>query len=171
MKSNDPEGDVRAPFADGSDAPARSHSADLTTPAVNAAAPVGEVGIDTVYAELYQEMRRFRDWETEQTKWSVGLATALIGAIALTREKSWIQFTPSVRIWLSVLTVLLATWSLFIVNYAAKRYRALRDATRVLEPKWLPPNLPRLHRWNNPTTAFRLLITFMCLIAVLFVWL
>ena len=43
--------------------------------------PNWHVSVDTVYSEMYNEMRRYRDYQFSNAKWHTTSFLALIGAI------------------------------------------------------------------------------------------
>jgi hypothetical protein len=115
-----------------------------------------EVGREAVYGEVYNELRRYRDYEFSSSTWYTALLFAVLGFLIATRfgdtAPGFAAYLDS-SCWLKLGVVagsaLIATVSTFLVRYSYKRYRELRDyANKYLEPPWKRAEFsPRKYRF------------------------
>ena len=103
-----------------------------------------KVKSETVYGEVYNEMRRYRDFEFTSSTWYTALLLAAFGFLIATRygeTASRFDLILATSCTLKLLVVLgaaiIAATSNFLVWYSHQRYRELRDWTNnALEPSW-----------------------------------
>jgi hypothetical protein len=108
--------------------------------------PLNQVSFDTVYSEMYTEMRRFRDYELRSSTWYTAILIAILGFIA--NSKYTAQTTPSglalllqggivARALVLLVVTALGFASSFSVWYVSRRYHSLRQLVDAqLEPAW-----------------------------------
>jgi hypothetical protein len=102
---------------------------------------------DTVYREMYAEMRRFRDYQFKSSFWYSALLVAALGYILGNTAFSGRLAT---LVWLKIIVVLLAGAiagiSCYLIWYSDQRYNQLRTWTNGMEPEWknLEPKKIRL---------------------------
>ena len=104
------------------------------------------VDVNTVYSEMYTEMRRFRDYELRVSTWYTTILVAIVGFLAKQRFDEVIEAESMAplsqkSVWESVLVLIIITAlafaSCFSVWYASRRYFTLRDwMNENLEPEW-----------------------------------
>lgn len=101
---------------------------------------------DEVYSQLYQEMRRHRDYELTTSTWHMLLLLGILGLV-LNTVYGGNPYCPSVlaqwfieHAWTQRLTAILfsvvAISCIFSISYSNTRYHDLRAFTEHLEPKW-----------------------------------
>jgi len=106
--------------------------------------PKQEVSHDIVYQEMYEEMRRYRDFELTVSTWHT---TILLGILAVLVTGRFAGFTSSLSRFLAssvaakslilVVAVSIGASSVFLVCYSWLRYRELRNyVSQNLEPLW-----------------------------------
>ena len=114
---------------------------------------------DAVYRELYNEMRRYRDYEFHSSTWYTAILTAVLGFLISQRfgrpndltmfgaalASNWI-----VKIGLVLSTGALGLISCRLVRYASRRYDALRNYADKLEPTWKAETFRPLKRGLSP---------------------
>ena len=108
-----------------------------------------DVARDTVYSEMYAEMRRFRDYELSSASWYTAMLLALLGGLFLystTEEPALtVDLVKTIAI---LLAAVLCAAGWFAVGYSWARYRELRDYTTAqLEPGW-HRFTPKSHDWT-----------------------
>jgi uncharacterized membrane protein len=101
-----------------------------------------EVSKDTVYSELYAEMRRYRDYELIASPWYTTILLAILGAILSVK----FGVNPSKlselinRIEIKLIIFAVVTFIGFSICYSlwyvSQRYHELRKYVDELEPKW-----------------------------------
>jgi uncharacterized membrane protein YidH (DUF202 family) len=108
------------------------------------------VSADIVYQEMYEEMRRFRDYELTSSNWYTAILLALTGVI-LTIKNTDGESSISVllaqnsllKFGLSFLALILVTSGIFTALYASSRYYSIREwVNENLEPTWKNFNPP-----------------------------
>lgn len=105
-----------------------------------------EVSRDTVYSELYNEMRRFRDYEFTSSTWYTALQIAILGFVLSVRfgyedkpSRLAVLLTENcaAKVGVIVLTGLVCAAALYLVHYSVNRYFWLRSwVDENLEPAW-----------------------------------
>lgn len=87
---------------------------------------------DAVYQEMYQEMRRYRDYEITSSQWYTGFLVIILGAMINAK-----QLNPLILFCVIVLSILLTFCGITSVIYAKTRHQALRKwVTDWYEPFW-----------------------------------
>lgn len=98
---------------------------------------------ETVYSELYNEMRRYRDYELTAATWYTVILVALLGFIISAKygaDDSLAKFVQICAVQGStvLISTILGVSSCYSVWYADRRYRAIRKIVdEHLEPKWV----------------------------------
>ena len=103
-----------------------------------------DVSVNTVYSEIYTEMRRHRDYQFANAQWYTTLLLALIGVILTTKYggqspgiKNVIDENVGVKLIITFVTIIVCINSCFTILYSHKRYEKLREYTdKTLEPNW-----------------------------------
>ena len=103
-----------------------------------------EVSKDTVYSEMYAEMRRFRDYELSISNWTILILLAILNAILLLKlnfnQSALSQLFNSnllIRFIIAGITTFIGFSGFYSVIYAFSRYRELRKyVDDHLEPEW-----------------------------------
>ena len=103
-----------------------------------------EVSKDTIYSEMYAEMRRFRDYELTISTWYTVILLAILGAVLTVKFGSvqpnlsqFISTNLSIRLLIAGFVILLGFSGCYSTIYAFQRYRELRKyVDDNLEPKW-----------------------------------
>ena len=94
-----------------------------------------DVSKDAAYAELYQEMRRYRDYETDYVKWCVALLLSVSGGYAAiagrTQPVEW-----GLKVFAIIVIAVIAAAGIFGARYVRQRYKQLREFTTRVEPEW-----------------------------------
>jgi len=109
---------------------------------------------DAIYAQLYTEMRRFRDHEKAVVTWYTTILLAMIGAV--------IGYWPHIdlgdtgdmlelKVTLAALIVVVTGSMHYLIWYTSRRYRDLRDYTN--EHYDREPNRPPLVLRNVPLSG------------------
>jgi uncharacterized membrane protein YidH (DUF202 family) len=102
------------------------------------------VSADIVYQEMYEEMRRFRDYELASSNWYTAILLALAGVILTLKNangditiSTLLSQSSLLKIGLSVLAIILVSSGIFTALYASSRYNHMRAwVDKNLEPKW-----------------------------------
>lgn len=106
---------------------------------------------EAVYRELYNEMRRYRDYESQSSTWYTAILTAILGFLIsqrfgrpddLTIFGAAVAHNCLVKVTLLLGTGALGFISCRLVYYASHRYDEIRKYTEQLEPTWktfVPP--------------------------------
>jgi hypothetical protein len=110
-----------------------------------------EVSIDTVYSEMYTEMRRHRDYQFSSATWYTTLLLALVGLILAAKygeNKSGVKdiiINHAEIKWIIVLVAAVVCFnSCYAILYSHQRYSDLRGYTDDnLEPSWRKKFTPR----------------------------
>jgi len=103
-----------------------------------------EVKREAVYGEVYNEMRRYRDYEFTSSTWFTALLLAVLGFLVATRYGETASRFESILARSCVLKFfvvlgagVVATTSSYLVWYSSHRYQELRAwANDHLEPDW-----------------------------------
>jgi len=103
-----------------------------------------EVSKDTVYSELYAEMRRFRDYELAVSTWYTAILIAILAALltakfgAVQSDFSQILGTNFLnRLLIVGFVTLIFSGGCYSVIYSHQRYNELRKyVDECLEPEW-----------------------------------
>lgn len=103
-----------------------------------------EVTREAVYGEMYNELRRYRDYEFTSSTWYTAILVAILGFLVATRFENtaegfsaYFQSSCFLRCAVIFVSAIIAGASTFLVNYSYRRYRELRNyTTNHLEPKW-----------------------------------
>ncbi len=106
--------------------------------------PGEKVSVDTVYSEMYNEMRRHREYQFSSAKWYTTLFLALIGAIFAAKYsgqspgiKNIIDSNEGIRCVIILVAILICLNSCHTILYSHWRYSELRRYADIgLEPKW-----------------------------------
>jgi hypothetical protein len=115
------------------------------------------VGADVVYAEMYQEMRRIRDYELSFAKWSMTLLISVAGGfLALTSRG--LPPTRGLRFSVYVVLCIIASGASSVVWYAHTRYEEMRKFMDSQEPIWQIFNDEREKRIWKPYLVTQILI-------------
>jgi hypothetical protein len=100
---------------------------------------------EAVYRELYNEMRRYRDYEFQSSTWYTAILTAVLGFLIsqrfgrpsdLTIFGAALASNCMVKTALFLGTGALGFISCYLVYYASRRYDVIREYTARLEPVW-----------------------------------
>lgn len=121
-----------------------------------------EVSKDAVYRELYNEMRRIRDYEFTSSMWYTALLLAISGFILTVRfghtledGKNLITASCTIRCIIVVAVAVVAGVSNYLVAYSASLYDALREwVDENLEPSWKKDCFPLLSRPHKPRFVY-----------------
>lgn len=99
---------------------------------------------EVVYREMYTEMRRYRDYELNSSKWYTPMLLAILGFVL--KDKMFItvqssfqstqSFASEFVILIVLITILIVIASCNGVMVAHKRYKELRQYVNTLEPEW-----------------------------------
>ncbi len=101
-----------------------------------------EVSKNTVYSELYAEMRRYRDYELIVSPWYTMILLAILGAILTVKfgttesklyeliNRKEIKFIVFVVVTFIAFSICYSLW------YVSQRYHELRKHADKLEPEW-----------------------------------
>ncbi|CAG0996349.1 hypothetical protein METP3_02987 [Methanosarcinales archaeon] len=99
-----------------------------------------EVSVDTVYSELYEEMRRFRDHELNSSTWYIVILLAFMSFLlseTFGPNKSDLSKIPIIfQIFIVILIISIVFSGIYSIYYSGSRYRELRTYTQTLEPEW-----------------------------------
>jgi hypothetical protein len=103
-----------------------------------------EVVKDTVYREMYTEMRRFRDYEFSSSTWFTALLLGIFAFVVMTRHgdasaslKTLFNEKCFLRCLLVICSAVPAAASTFLIHHTRSRYLELRDwMDKNLEPSW-----------------------------------
>ena len=90
----------------------------------------------TVYGELYNEGRRFRDYQLEFAKWSISIMLAFAGGyLALTTH----GYLPGIcsRVLFGIAIVLLGAGTVKVILHADFRYNEIKDYTTSIQPGFM----------------------------------
>ncbi len=102
------------------------------------------VSKDTVYSEMYAEMRRFRDYELTAATWYVVILLAILGAILTLKFGSTqsglsqlLSTNLPLRLIIAGFATLIGVSGCYSVIYGSSRYHELRKyVDGHLEPEW-----------------------------------
>gem|GEM_PF-6795218 len=103
-----------------------------------------EVSKDTVYREMYTEMRRFRDYQFTSSMWyTLQLIAIEAGLISSKYDNKWCDLEKALsnccclKLLVALVAIVIATIASFLIWYSHSRYEAIRAATdKYLEPSW-----------------------------------
>ncbi|MDP2363214.1 MAG: hypothetical protein Q8M94_05540 [Ignavibacteria bacterium] len=101
-----------------------------------------EVSSDIIYQELYQEMRRFRDYELSSSTWYTIILLAILSAIISVKYagnlslKDTIFENCTVKVVVLSVIFLIGFSSVWSAYYVRRRYQHLRNYVDYLEPEW-----------------------------------
>ena len=93
-----------------------------------------QIQVDTVYQEMYQEMRRYRDYELTSSTWYTAFLIAILGFLITTIHGDNQQFIElrlilTTNLYVQILTalmiVILGLASLYSVRYVNLRYQEI----------------------------------------------
>ncbi len=112
--------------------------------AENTNALVQEVGREAVYAQIYDEMRRYRDYEFNSSSWYTALLLATIGFLIAVRFggtapqlKVLLVTNGFLKLAVIVSAALIAAASCYLIYFSSRRYQYLREwVDNNLEPDW-----------------------------------
>lgn len=110
-----------------------------------------EVSIDTVYSEMYAEMRRHRDYQFSSATWHTTLLLALAGLILAAKYggnisgmKDIIANHAETKWIIGLIAVVVCFNSCYAIIYSHRRYADLRKyADDNIEPSWRKRFTPR----------------------------
>ncbi len=96
---------------------------------------------ETVYSELYNEMRRYRDSELNSSVWFTAIIVGGLSIIVTDKfsppgTNSILNDDFLLQVIIAFLFTAIGSFSLFSVRYASLRYDEIRDYLKRLEPKW-----------------------------------
>jgi hypothetical protein len=102
------------------------------------------ISTDSVYNQLYNEMRRCRDYEFSSSMWYTAILLAIVSFVLYTRFGQASNSSLSVmisrlefKIIIIVISVAIAAASSYLVYYSYEKYKIMRKWTdRYLEPEW-----------------------------------
>lgn len=100
------------------------------------------VSPDIVYQELYQEMRRFRDYELSSSTWYTVILLAILSAIISVKYASDSLLKVSlfgdctIKIVVLLVIFLIGFSNIWSTYYVRRRYHHLRNYVDYLEPEW-----------------------------------
>lgn len=133
-----------------------------------------EVCENTVYTELYAELRRYRDYEFTSSTWYSALLLAILGFLVASRFGDTaprfallLETSCAAKVLFVAVAALIAGTSTFLVWYSYARYQELRKyTTDNLEPKWKTtdftprehPIAPRHFYYATPWFVFLLIL-------------
>jgi hypothetical protein len=103
-----------------------------------------KVSPDTVYMQMYAELRRYRDYELTVATWFTSILLAMLGAIVAGKYVAAgsplgvaLERCPSLKWCLAAVPVLIGVFGAWSIAYAMRRYGNLRKwMTDTLEPKY-----------------------------------
>lgn len=110
-----------------------------------------KVSTDTIYQEMYQEMRRYRDYELTSSTWYTAFLIAILGFLAkvvygnndFAQLRCLLTSTWYFQLFISGAITLLGCASVYSVRYVNLRYKEIKDyvfnepATRqFFRPDW-----------------------------------
>jgi len=136
-----------------------------------------EVTKDTVYSELYQEMRRFRDYHLNVATWYTVILLALLGGIFTIKYSS--DFSNISRLFTNLLvkfliigfTILLGFSGIFSILFASDRHDQIREYVNThLEPTWKPkfePHKFKIFNLNFTPTGFMILTIIILMLSII----
>lgn len=134
------------------------------------------VSADIVYQEMYEEMRRFRDYELTSSNWHTAILLALAGVILTLKNTN--EVTPIsallsqnslFKLGLSFLAFILVSGGIFTALYASSRYNHMREwVNKNLEPTWKTYNPPS--KRLKPIHAIVFVQTILAIIVVATLW-
>lgn len=116
-------------------------------------------GPEPVYAELYNEMRRYRDYEFQSSTWYTAILIAVLAFLISQRFAKPDDLTvfgaALASNWLVKGTLAVGTGTLGFVScrlvyYAGCRYEHIRQYTNRLEPAWKAKTFVPLPRGLSP---------------------
>jgi uncharacterized membrane protein len=103
---------------------------------INKVVQPNKVTPEAVYAEMYNEMRRFRDYEFTSSMWYTAILLAIVGFVASTRfanspedfaklseDHLWLKIT------IAAVALLIAAASSYLIYYSYSQYDHLRTWT------------------------------------------
>lgn len=133
-----------------------------------------EIAREIIYSELYNEMRRYRDYELSTATWYTAILIALLGFIVSAKYGNDAHLATFAQGWcVQVSTVILSTVlglsSCYSIWYVNRRYSGIRDVVdKHLEPKWVKDAFkPML---SQEVIRPRYLIYLMLLLLVVITW-
>ena len=107
-----------------------------------------QVSKETVYEQLYAEMRRHRDYQMVITGWYTTLVLAAIGGL-IALSSAWAHMEVSLKWFLGVFFACAGLGISYVVWYSHDRYKQLRTyADEKMEPSW--KKLPLSRRKLQP---------------------
>ena len=115
----------------------------------------GRISDDCYYQEMYQEMRRYRDYELTAATWYTTMLLAILGFIV---SKDHGILDDKYKYSIMGLSMLIGFGGAFSVHYVSLRYRQIRDHIKKLEPYDSPCPTSNCS-WLNPK-SFILLTLF-----------
>ena len=101
-----------------------------------------EVSKNTVYSELYAEMRRYRDYELVASPWYTMILLAILGAILTMKfgatESKLYEFInrKEIKFIVFVVVTFIGFSICYSLRYVSQRYHELREHADKLEPEW-----------------------------------
>ena len=134
-----------------------------------------EVSKDTVYSELYAEMRRHRDCEITISTWYMVILLGISGAILSVKFGSnypelsqFLNNSWRIRSLITLFVLLIGFSGWYSAKFASQRYHELRESTDILEPKWKKENFTTPKK-KKITPLCLILLTYFSLIAVIII--
>ena len=101
-----------------------------------------EASVDAVYAEHYNEMRRYRDYEISAPTWYFAILFVFIGFVISSKfddnisAASVFNVSCTAKFLATLLSTTITTISLYSIRFANIRYQEIRDYVNSLEPQW-----------------------------------
>ena len=131
------------------------------------AKPTKEVSPDIVYQEMYQELRRFRDYELTVSAWYTTILIAIAGAVFTSSNFQSLLSSWLLKIIISIVIILIAFSSINSILYVRSRYSQIRSfVDDTLEPSWKDLD-PKNLKWIRPYKLILITQAFLVVLIVL----
>jgi hypothetical protein len=98
--------------------------------------PWNELERETVYRELYEESRRFRDYQFEFAKWYVSVLLAFAGGYLALTTHGFVP-GPCIRIVLVLVVAAISVGSVVVINHTDFRFQELKTYTNSIQPDFM----------------------------------
>jgi hypothetical protein len=96
-----------------------------------------QLPVEAVYSQLYEEGRRYREWERQAAVWSTTLLSALIaGLVALSSRSTPFMLGDGQKVFIAALLAGFAAITCLMMWFVAWRYHQIRDLLDEIEPAW-----------------------------------
>jgi len=120
---------------------------------------------DAVYAEFYNEARRFRDYQLTFAQWCISIMLAFGGGyIGLTTH----EYTPTIcsRILLGLAILVLSGGAILVIVHADARFNEIKTFTKSLQPDFMKFE-PEARRVRPHHVMIFLVVTFTIVVCML----